>query len=550
MSSAEPPPLPATSPAGRWAAAAILLLALAASLSSLGNGFAYDDQHIIAENPKVHSLAQPWQRFAEAYWPPEQGVSLYRPLTILGFALQWAAGGGRPFIYHAVNLLLYVASAGLLFAVARRLLPLGGAWIAAALWAVHPVHVEAVANGVGQSELLVAVLVLLAALLYLRGRERGRLTAGTEAGIAGCYLAACLVKEHAIMLPGLLGVLELWGVRDPRPLRQRSDDLRLFYLVLLLIAAAFLLVRTTVLGNLAGDRPPGWMAQVDTVHRWQTMLAMLPTIGGLLLWPAHLQAEYGPAEILPATGFGLEQFAGLMVMVGALVLAVASRRRQPVVTLGLALAALAFLPTSNLLLPTGIILSERTLLLPSVGICLALGAGWTLLPPRPLVKAVTAFVLLAGVAWSAWRQPVWKDNATLFRQMTIDAPFSFRAHWGYGSILYTTGDKPKGLYHLQVAARLYPGDPTMLEDVGGRLADAGGCKFAEPIFRQALAAVPPPTDAWSVRTRLIFCLMDLNRFDDAAAEAREGERQIVMVSQFRSLAKAADSMAAANRKAP
>lgn len=57
--------------------------------------------------------------------------------------------------------------------------------------------------------------------------------------------------------------------------------------------------------------------------------------------------------------------------------------------------------------------------------------------------------------------------------------------------------------------------------------------------------VPPPNDAWSVRTRLIFCLMDLNRFDEAAAEARAGEKEIVMVTQFRGLAKTADSMAAA-----
>jgi hypothetical protein len=545
VSPAEAAPVPVPPRAVRLAYATVLLLALAASLTSLGNGFAYDDQHIIADNPRAHSLAAPWQRFTEAYWPPEQGVSLYRPLTILGFAVQWVAGGGRPFVFHAVNVLLYLAGSGLLLAVARYLMPLPGAWIAAALWAVHPVHVEAVANGVGQSELLVAVLALMASLLYLRARKEGPLTRSTAAAITACYAAGCLVKEHAIMLPALLAALELWGVRDPRPLRQRVGEVRLFFLILLLVGAAFLLVRTTVLGGLAGDKPPGWMSQVDVLHRWLTMLAMLPTIAGLLLWPAHLQAEYGPAEILPATSAGLEQFAGMLVLVSAVVLAVVCRRRQPVVTLGLVLAAFSFLPTSNVLIPTGIILSERTLLLPSVGICLALGAGWLLLPPRPLTRAVTAILLLAGVAWSAWRQPVWRDNATLFRQMTLDAPFSYRAHWGYGSILYTTGDKPQGLIHLQMAARLYSSDPTMLEDVGGRLADAGGCQYAEPLFRKALAVVPPPNDAWSVRTRLIFCLMDLNRFDEAAAEARAGEKEIIMATQFRGLAKTADSMAAA-----
>src|ERR1051325_7436599 len=146
----------------RQAVPGMLVAGLAAATAgpSLGNGFVYDDVPAIVENPLCHSLAHSAQIWVSSYW---RAGLLYRPLTIQLFALEWRAGGGAPWPFHLVNLVLYAAAAWLVYRLARRVLPAGAAFAAAALFAVHPVHVEVTANAVGQSELLAALFVLLAA---------------------------------------------------------------------------------------------------------------------------------------------------------------------------------------------------------------------------------------------------------------------------------------------------------------------------------------------------------------------------------------------------
>src|SRR4029079_14975830 len=88
---------------------AIALLAVLASLSGIRNGFALDDVHIIFENHRVHALSEAWRFFGQTYWPPEEGASLYRPLTMLAFAVQWVVGNGSPLAFHLTNIVLYAA---------------------------------------------------------------------------------------------------------------------------------------------------------------------------------------------------------------------------------------------------------------------------------------------------------------------------------------------------------------------------------------------------------------------------------------------------------
>lgn len=533
---------------GLPAIALVAVLALAASATSLRNGFSYDDIHIIVNNARVHTLDQPWQRFLEQYWPPEIGVGLYRPVTILAYALQWEAGGGTPLIFHLTSVLLYAMVAVLVLLVARRLLPPGPAFAAAALWAVHPVHVEAVANVIGQSELVAALALLGAVLLYLRARERGALPRRTESAIAVLYLIACLAKEHGLILPALLLALE-FTVLESRPY---APGLRRFYLVLAALGLAVFAARAAVLGALAGDLPPYWMTGISTPQRWLTMLAVVPQWIRLLLWPAHLQADYGPRELELATRFGVTQLAGTLLLVLLVLLAWVVRRRQPVITLGLVWAAIALVPTSNVLLPTGIALAERTLFLPSVGVCLALGALVDLVrsgAPRWARAAFSALVL-SGLVWSAWRQPVWKDNPTLFHQMTLDAPLSYRAHWYYGSMLFDQGQREEGFRELQIARSLYPRDTGLLLEMARRLRNVGACQAAIPLYRQAIEVTSSDDLRWRTRTVLILCLLDARDFAGAKAEARAGQNAGLMPSQFKELERYADSLATAGTPAP
>ncbi len=188
-----------------WLALSIAALALLASGVGIHNGFAYDDRWIIAENANAHSLNRPWELFGTTYWPTTRGASLYRPLTIPLYAAQWVFGGGAPFLYHLVNISLYVVDSVLVLLLGLQCLPRSGAWVAAALFAVHPVHVEAVANVVGQAELWIGLVLLGTVLIYVRERQGGvPLPRWAAAAILALYAVGLLIKENAIVLPALL----------------------------------------------------------------------------------------------------------------------------------------------------------------------------------------------------------------------------------------------------------------------------------------------------------------------------------------------------------
>ncbi|HXI20614.1 MAG TPA: hypothetical protein VNH46_05990, partial [Gemmatimonadales bacterium] len=190
--------------------ALIVAVTVAAAGTSLGNGFAYDDVHVLLRDDRIRDLGGILSRFGETYYPAVAlggGGRLYRPLTMAAFTLEWAAGQGHPLAFHLANLALYLLASLLVFALARRFLSPLAATLAAVLFAVDPVHVEAVANVVGQAELLVAVPLILAAILYVDGRRVG-FGAGRTVAIAALYLAGCLAKENAALLPLLLLALE------------------------------------------------------------------------------------------------------------------------------------------------------------------------------------------------------------------------------------------------------------------------------------------------------------------------------------------------------
>ncbi|MEO8624340.1 MAG: hypothetical protein ABI625_24880, partial [bacterium] len=134
----------------RWLPLGTLaLLALAATVTSIGHDFTYDDRGVIFENDRLHSLSHLPRLFIETYWPAKYGGDGYRPIVTSLFSLQWVAGNGAPWIFHLVNILLSVAVTLAVYWCAIAILPTLGAWVAAALFAVHPVHVEVTGNVVG-----------------------------------------------------------------------------------------------------------------------------------------------------------------------------------------------------------------------------------------------------------------------------------------------------------------------------------------------------------------------------------------------------------------
>jgi hypothetical protein len=504
------------------AALLVGLVALAGSITGLRDGFPYDDTYIVEHNRQVHTLAHPARFFTDPYWPPlyRGGNTLYRPLTSIGFAGQWVAGAGTPLTFHLVSVALYLLASLAVLGLAAELLPLGPATMAAILFAAHPVHVEAVAGVVGQSELWVGLFAAAGAWAYVRGRNAIGLIPSARYTIYGCYAGACLAKENGVMLLGLLVGAELLLSPAPGNWRVRLASLRETWAILLGIAATFLLARTTVIGSFAGDWPNRLIAHADLPQRFLTMLPVVTQWLRLLLWPARLQIDYGPRELMPADGFGPAQALGLLLL-GTLVGVTAwAWRRRPVIAFGLLWTGIALFPVSNLLLKSGVVLAERTLFLPSIGAMLALAAGAAMLGEgHPQVSRVLVLGGLAaiglGVTRSALRQRDWKNDILLFTRMTLDAPGNYRGHALLGRHLFAQGHRQEGIQQMLIALDLYADDDAIWSDTADLYRRMGRCDKAMPLYRRAIAldhAQP------NVRGSMASCLMRLGRFAAARQE--------------------------------
>jgi hypothetical protein len=498
---------------------AIALAALAAivALPSLANGFVYDDIPIIVENPLVHQLGA-LDAWRSSYWP---AGGLYRPLTLQLFSLEWALGGGRPWLFHAVSLLLAALTTILVYRLAARLLPEAGAIAAGALFAVHPVHVEAVASAVGQSELLSAVFALIAVERYLAWRGSVELTAGRRAALAGCTLLAIAAKETGYVVPLLLVAAELC-----RPRSDRRGVTALFALQAAAVVSG-LLVRLIALGSLAGESPSASFYGLSASQRAIGMLLVVPEWARLLLWPARLQAEYGPPGLALDAPFGAMHGLGVALLAAAVALLVGSWRQNRLVAFGVLWVGIALLPVSNVLTAAGLVLGERTLYLPSAGIVLLLGAavaagadrlGIASRGVRVTIAVATVCLVMAAGLRNVMRQRVWRSEEVFFGQIAQDAPRSYRAHLMVSRYYYAERRYSEAEAAAWAALRLYRNDPRVHEQLGQLLRVQGRCAEALPVLSDGVARFP---DGTIVRSRLIECAIAVGDTGRAWAVAED-----------------------------
>ena len=511
-------------------AAGLVFLTVAASISGIFNQFAQDDFPIILKNPAVHDLLHSYKLLAVPYWPPPFTPDLYRPLAVFSYAIEWGLGGGSPLFFRLVSYALYAVVTLGVFRLAKTMLPFGAAFVTAALFAVHPVHVEAVAMAVNQGELWVALFSCSAVMLYLRARRAGGpLSARTELSIAGLYLIACAFKENALILPGLLGAAELLLVpATGESFGARFARGRRLLLLLMLVAVGFIGIRTLVLtGNVVGSFTAEGLAYLTVGQRALTMLSVVPHWFRLLLWPAHLQADYSPGEINPQTTWGAEQTLGAFLVLGVLIALVVAWRRAPVIAFGLLWCIVALFPVHNVLVPTGIVLAERTLFLPSVGALLALGglgaivAARASLGARHALAAGVGILLILGVYRSTSRHPVWADQFGLwYDTANRDAPLSYRAHHALAEMYFLAGSEGRAEKEYRLAIELSPTKISQVYlDYANRLRLKGICYPAIQLYREALVMHP---NNMAARASLVACYMHLGQYREALAEARLG----------------------------
>lgn len=489
----------------------LLFVAVAAYVNALGNGYAYDDNHIVAMNPVV-THAEWGKALLGPYWYDAlPGSGLYRPVTVASFAAQWHAWGGSPLGFHAVNLLLDAAVCLLVLALLSRFLPRMPALIGALIFAVHPVHVEAVANVVGAGELLAALSFLGACLLYLDGAGWGpNRRAARTAGLAILYVLGLGAKENAATLPGVLVLLEFFrGSGRGAAERSAEDGLgaRLrreapVFVSLVAVLGAYLVVRASVLGTVTGELPAPALRGLTSTDRLLTALTVWPQYVRLLVFPLNLSADYTPAVLLVAHTVNAEVLLGGVIVVALAALAWEVRRSSPAVALGIAWFFVTILPVSNLLVPAGILLAERTLYLPSVGFALIVGA---LAAKVTSSAGVSARRLLGGVAVVAGgalfvrtviRNPTWMSSYTVLNTLAQQHPESSTALQHRAEGLERVGDVKDAARLYAAAVTLAPKNYGLNVEIGafyGRLKEYAR---ADSTLRHAIRLIPDAPPAY------------------------------------------------------
>lgn len=422
---------------GAWLAAAAGGLVF---LNTISNGFVYDDLPIVRDNPRIRSLGNLPEIWMSDWWQPqdaEQEVGyrhrdrLYRPLAMFTFALNYAIGGLRPVGYHLVNIGLHAAACWLVWRFAQRLFAdTAISSCAALLFAVHPIHCEAVAGVVGRAEVLASLFLLLGLLVLLpAGRAAGL---GRAAGAAVLFLAALFSKETAVCyMPVALIVLH---AAAEKPARGRVRWWLMHAAVLLVPLVVYLPLRYAALDHhLLRDAAPtvfmNPLVLADLPHRWLHALTILGHYTRLLVVPAQLSANYGLAVIDPDRGPELMTLVGAVTVVVAAVALVGYARpqttwRRLAVLTALSIASYALI--SNTVLLIGVSLAERLLYWPSVPMLLAVALAvvqlWRYAASNGKLSAgvlrllrVCGVLLLVGLGLrSVVRNADWWDNLVLF----------------------------------------------------------------------------------------------------------------------------------------
>ncbi len=454
------------------------------------NGWALDDEPIIETNPATHSTGAAARAFFSPYWPPQTGSGgLYRPAVILSYGLDWSLSGGNPTWFHAVNIVLHGAATALVVALALAWLTPPGALAAGLLFAVHPLHVEAVANVVGRAESLAAIALL--GLILLARRYRSATTRAARAGWLTLALLSLTLglfaKEHVVVAIALVA-LDEWCSRERD--FARSADL---YFATAAVTIGWLYLWSGVAGGLVALGANATLQGLDAADRVLTMLAVQPEVVRLLTWPIDLAADYNPQVIPRRTTFSIPALIGLLNVVSITWLGLALVRRAPAVGFGILAAIIAYSPTSNVLFPSGVVLGERTLYLAVLGP--ALGLGWIVSQPFDVARRRWAIaglaVVLATFSWrTVTRVPVWRDSVSVLAQDFVSHPENYRTRIRMGSYERGARRVAGSLAEVMAGVAIFPEDPfTAVTSVPAAVA-AGFPTLALSEARRAYAILP------------------------------------------------------------
>ena len=458
-----------------------MALAVVPYLNTLHNFFVYDDNTQILQNPYLQSFHHLKDIFTTPVWSFLGGDyprNYYRPLMSLGYLLCYQLFGPIPWPFHLLNIVLNALVVLVLFFVTWRMfddrLP---AYIAAGLFAIHPIHSESVAWIAAVTDLQLAFFYLLTFWFFLGlSKWRGRKLVFGYLGMAASFALALLAKEPAVTLP-VLAVLYEYACREDR--RETGIPVKLArYGPLWLLALAYLAFRIHFVGGMAGR------SQFPTMGPDVVFFSALQLAGqylGKFVWPATLCAFY--AFHMSTSPSDPRVIAGALGLAALTFLVVLSWRCARLVSFGLIFFFLNLAPVLYSPWMAANIFTERYLYLPSVGLCWALGwAGarmWRATgstgvadsrPWRPRLwrpVAIASAVLIASlcVVRIARRNRDWHDDERFYKATIAAQPDAYIMRLNLAGIYLDKDDLEHAERELVAADKVAPDYPMILNNL-------------------------------------------------------------------------------------
>jgi tetratricopeptide (TPR) repeat protein len=486
----------------------IWLLAGAAGIvyaNTLANGFVYDDGYYVVGNPAVTTFNLP------GLFRAMSSNHVFRPLTGVTWAVNWAIGGAQPFGYHLVNVLLHMTVSVLVYLVLRKLLEGSPhadsiAFVAALIFAVHPIHTEAVAWIAGRGELMAAGFLLGAWLLHLGERPVWAVV---------CFALALLSKESAVVFVPLVVMGDY----------ARGAFKSLYrYTGICCTAGGYVALLWWVQGRRFDKGPyttlDNALANLPATWRVLNALRVAWKYVGLQVYPATLSNDYSYNAIHLYADW---KHTLPLALVTAAVLAVWGwaiwKKRSAWILVG-GIYVLGFAVTANILVSTGTIMGERLAYLPSVGFCLLVALLWVRLGSgnkRIAISVLGVLVLLLGLRTMA-RNRDWKDDLTLFSADVRAVPGSARAHGLLGQEYLRRGDLVPAEAELRRAITLFPDYSPAMENYGLVEARLGHEQAAKAALEKAVVLTRKDDSDYNFRAITLAAWLWQHDEDEVALE--------------------------------
>jgi protein O-mannosyl-transferase len=410
-------------------AVVVAFLAIAVYINCLGNGFVFDDMVQVVRNQWMTDTRYLGDIFSSGVWGfAGLPSNYYRPMMHIIYMAVWHIFGPAPWNFHVVSVALHAAVSVVLYyllaaLVARRGLPAKTARVAAfsgaLLFAVHPIHTEAVCWAAGVPDLSYALFYLISVYAYIVSMESTANSRSYRAVSVAAFLLAGLSKEPALTLPGVLvacdyacGVFKRFSVKDTL----------VRYAPYILVMAVYMVLRLNALGSFAPNKSH---SELNWLQLIKGAVVLLGGYMRMLVLPYGLSGFHGYKLAIGVFSTGFIAAVAFVCVFAALSLY--GIRKERILLLAVALTILPLLPALYIPVVGKSPLAERYLYLPSAGLSLAVAflVARSISVGRLTGRAALSVVLITSSLFAVatgYRNQVWKDNLSYWTDAVRKAP--------------------------------------------------------------------------------------------------------------------------------